>query len=144
MTFAESLKEMRTMRNLTQTELADIVGANISTYRHWEAGDNFPKQTEGNPLLMYRKLAMALNAKLRFDEQSNQIVLGITGYGLQELYCFNKGFAEGYLASMEEERDEDDQLALDDYIYDDGFKAGIEYALNKIVKHFKEVVSEDD
>ena len=37
MTFSESLRDMRTMRGLTQTELADMVDVNISTYRHWEA-----------------------------------------------------------------------------------------------------------
>ena len=84
---------------------------------------------------MYRKLALALNAKLRYDEKSEQIVLGITGYGETELYCYNKGFAEGY-RSAKEEKEEDDQLTLDDYIYNDGFEAGKEFIVNKIVNHF--------
>ena len=48
--FAETLKELRNSQNLTQTDLAKIIGVNLRTLQNYELGVCLPK----NPVTLDR------------------------------------------------------------------------------------------
>jgi len=56
-TMGKRLKAYRLKRNLSQKQVADLVGISASTYRDWEYG----KQIKGEP---YAKLAQALGTTI--------------------------------------------------------------------------------
>lgn len=42
MKLSENIKNFRTFRGITQSQLADMVGKSKNTISNWERGDNFP------------------------------------------------------------------------------------------------------
>lgn len=57
-TFAQILKEKRKQLNLTQTDLAKLVGCNKCTISYWELGHSFPN------ILIASTVADVLNCTL--------------------------------------------------------------------------------
>lgn len=52
--FAQRLKNLRETKNLTQTELAEMLGyKNYTTVSKWESGDSLPRGKSLNYLLKY-------------------------------------------------------------------------------------------
>lgn len=41
--FGEKLKELRELKNLTQTELANILNVNVKTIKNWESEKSYPR-----------------------------------------------------------------------------------------------------
>ena len=56
MSFADKIKEARLKRNLTQEQLAELIGIHPRTYRSYEAGKTVPR------IAIIRKLCIALEA----------------------------------------------------------------------------------
>ena len=55
MSFSEKLKETRLERNLTQEQLAKLIGIHPKTYKNYEAGKTIPR------IPIIRKLCIALD-----------------------------------------------------------------------------------
>jgi transcriptional regulator with XRE-family HTH domain len=54
MAFPAKLKELRLARNLTQEQLAELIGISIKAYRNYESGKTVPR------IPVIRKLVIAL------------------------------------------------------------------------------------
>lgn len=68
MGFAENLKEIRTKRNLSQEELAEMLGVSRQAVSKWEQGNGYPEVE--TLLLLSRKLNISLD--LLMDTEVNQ------------------------------------------------------------------------
>lgn len=60
MSFSNKLREIRLERNLTEKQLAELIGVQVRTYRNYEMGKTIPR------IDVVRKLAMTL--KISSDE----------------------------------------------------------------------------
>ena len=60
MTFAESLRRFRKERNLTQKNVADAVGTDVSVYQRYERGTAYPS------VMVVMKIADAFNVPLDY------------------------------------------------------------------------------
>lgn len=56
MSFSSKIKEARLERNLTQEQLAELIGVHPKTYRNYETGKTVPR------IEIIRKLCIALDA----------------------------------------------------------------------------------
>ena len=56
MSFSDRIKEARLERNLTEEQLAELIGVHPRTYRNYEAGKTVPR------IQNIRKLCIALGA----------------------------------------------------------------------------------
>ncbi len=54
MNFPAKLKELRLSRNLTQEQLAELIGISLKTYKNYESGTTVPR------IPVFRKLVIAL------------------------------------------------------------------------------------
>lgn len=61
MTFGEKVRELRSKKGMSQTELGKVVGVSLRTVRGWEAEGRYPKQRE-----IYSKLATALDCEIDY------------------------------------------------------------------------------
>lgn len=56
MSFSRKIKEARLERNLTQEQLAELIGVHPRTYRNYETGKTIPR------IEIIRRLCIVLNA----------------------------------------------------------------------------------
>ena len=61
MTFGEKVRELRTSKGISQTELGKAVGVSLRTVRGWEAEGRYPKQRD-----LYTKLAETLGCEVDY------------------------------------------------------------------------------
>ena len=61
MTFGEKVRELRTSKGISQTELGKAVGVSLRTVRGWEAEGRYPKQRN-----LYTKLAETLGCEVDY------------------------------------------------------------------------------
>lgn len=54
MSFPSKLKELRQTRNLTQEQLAKLIGVNLRTYKRYEEGKTTPR------IAIYKRIVIAL------------------------------------------------------------------------------------
>ena len=54
MNFPSKLKELRLSRNLTEQQLADLIGINVKTYKSYESGKTKPR------IAIFKKIVIAL------------------------------------------------------------------------------------
>ena len=78
MTFGEKVKELRTQKGLTQTELGKKVGVSLRTVRGWEAEGRYPRHRE-----LYKKLAEVLGCDTSYllTEEESFITEAAEQYG---------------------------------------------------------------
>ena len=55
MSFSNKLKDVRIKQNLTQKQLAELIGIQLRTYKNYETGKTIPR------IQTLRKLSIALN-----------------------------------------------------------------------------------
>lgn len=80
MTFAEKIRELRTKKGLSQTELGKAVGVSLRTVRNWELEGRYPKQRE-----IYGKLAEVLDCDINYLMADDAIFVAKAeeDYGIQ-------------------------------------------------------------
>lgn len=78
MTFGEKVKELRTQKGLTQTELGKKVGVSLRTVRGWETEGRYPRHRE-----LYKKLAEVLGCDTSYlmTEEESFITEASEQYG---------------------------------------------------------------
>lgn len=78
MNFADKLKKLRDMRQLTQTQMADMLGVSLRTYQYYEAGRMYPKDST-----VYQRIATQFNVTVDnlLNEQDLFIIEAQVKYG---------------------------------------------------------------
>ena len=59
MTFGEKIKALRGSHNLTQTQMADLLGVSLRTYQYYESGRMYPKDKA-----VYQRAASKFNVSM--------------------------------------------------------------------------------
>ena len=67
MTFGEKVKAERTKNNLSQPDLAKLIGASTRTIAYYEAGKTYPRTLE-----VYDRLAKALHVDVNYLRTENE------------------------------------------------------------------------
>lgn len=141
-TFGEQLRAIRQSRGISTSQLAELLGVSDRTIRYWESGENHPKQTEGDPLKMYRKISEVFNVYLVYDPETLDVVFDEIKNVKYDREKFNEGFKDGW-AIRQSEKDEVETLLMNsDYSegYLAGFEAGKREALETIISHYTELL----
>lgn len=67
MTFGEKVKDARAKSNLSQPDLAKLIGVSTRTIAHYEAGKTYPRTLE-----VYDRLAKALHVDVNYLRTENE------------------------------------------------------------------------
>jgi len=81
MKFGEKVKQLRTEKKMSQTELGQLCGLSLRTIRNYEADGRYPKQRE-----VYAKLAAALGCEVNYllsEEEPTNTGRDIHGYAVK-------------------------------------------------------------
>lgn len=70
MTFGEKIKELRTEKGLSQTQLGNAIGVSMRTIRGWETEGRYPKQHD-----IYMKLAQTLQCEVSYLMGDQEVFL---------------------------------------------------------------------
>lgn len=78
MKFGEKIKELRTQKKMSQTELGKAVGVSLRTVRGWEVEGRYPRHKD-----LYQKLAEVLGCDISYlmNEEENFITEAAQQYG---------------------------------------------------------------
>ena len=78
MKFGEKIKELRTQKKMSQTELGKAVGVSLRTVRGWEVEGRYPRHKD-----LYYKLAEILGCDISYlmSEEENFITEASEQYG---------------------------------------------------------------
>lgn len=78
MTFAEKLKKLRDMRQLTQAQMSELLGVSLRTYQYYESGRMYPKDAA-----VYQRIATQFNvtADNMLSDQDLFIIEAQSKYG---------------------------------------------------------------
>jgi len=106
MSIKDNIRRLRESRDLTQQELADVLGVNRATIAQWETGTSYPRM--GTALQLCEYFAISLNdladekpeprpVELLGDVRELVDLYGrMTDEGRQQLMIYARGLAQTY------------------------------------------------
>lgn len=138
MNFGEKLREIRVKENLTQQEMAKLIGVSLRTLKAYELGETLPRYRK-----IYHKIAEEFNVDVNYllTEGDNFVLLAGEKYGYRGMRGANELISDARALFAGGELSDHDKKAVFDALQEAFFEAKLEnkkYTPKKYLKDKEE------